>query len=81
MAVSLEVSKSRVRILHNPPPLFPCPKVIKLMNTAAQEAGAVGCLIFTDPGDDGEITEENGYQKYPDGPARQVCYASTALPS
>ncbi|EIW70651.1 hypothetical protein TREMEDRAFT_29057 [Tremella mesenterica DSM 1558] len=38
---------------------------------AAQEAGAVGCLIFTDPGDDGEITEANGYKAYPDGPARQ----------
>jgi N-acetylated-alpha-linked acidic dipeptidase len=40
---------------------------------AAQEAGAVGCLIFTDPGDDGEITEAHGYAQYPDGPARQVC--------
>lgn len=38
---------------------------------AAQEAGASGVLIFTDPGDDGEITEENGYEQYPSGPARQ----------
>ena len=38
---------------------------------AAQEAGAVGCIIFTDPGDDGEMTEENGYEQYPNGPARQ----------
>ncbi|WVQ72430.1 hypothetical protein IAR50_001982 [Cryptococcus sp. DSM 104548] len=38
---------------------------------AAQEAGAIGVIIFTDPGDDGEITEENGYKAYPDGPARQ----------
>ncbi|WVR07065.1 hypothetical protein IAU60_004104 [Kwoniella sp. DSM 27419] len=38
---------------------------------AAQEAGAAGVIIFTDPGDDGEITEENGYAVYPDGPARQ----------
>lgn len=38
---------------------------------AAQEAGAIGCLIFTDPGDDGEITVKNGYAMYPDGPARQ----------
>lgn len=37
---------------------------------AAQEAGAIGTLIFTDPGDDGEVTEENGYAQYPDGPAR-----------
>ncbi|KAL0250490.1 hypothetical protein I308_102668 [Cryptococcus tetragattii IND107] len=38
---------------------------------AAQEAGATGVIIFTDPGDDGEITEENGYEVYPNGPARQ----------
>jgi len=38
---------------------------------AAQEAGAIGVLIFTDPGDDGEITEANGYEAYPAGPARQ----------
>ncbi|OCF36828.1 membrane protein [Kwoniella heveanensis BCC8398] len=38
---------------------------------AAQEAGAVGVIVFTDPGDDGEITQENGYEVYPDGPARQ----------
>ena len=38
---------------------------------AAQEAGAIGCIIFTDPGDDGEFTEANGYELYPDGPARQ----------
>ncbi|WWC70018.1 uncharacterized protein I206_103962 [Kwoniella pini CBS 10737] len=38
---------------------------------AAQEAGAAGVIVFTDPGDDGEITEENGYEAYPEGPARQ----------
>jgi N-acetylated-alpha-linked acidic dipeptidase len=37
---------------------------------AAQEAGAIGCLIYSDPGDDGEITIENGYEVYPNGPAR-----------
>lgn len=36
----------------------------------AQELGMVGALIYTDPGDDGEMTEENGYKPYPDGPAR-----------
>jgi hypothetical protein len=41
-------------------------------DVAAQEAGAVGCLIFTDPGNDGEMTEEHGFVQYPDGPARQV---------
>lgn len=37
----------------------------------AQELGMVGAIIYTDPGDDGEVTEENGYAVYPDGPARQ----------
>lgn len=36
----------------------------------AQELGMVGVLIYSDPGDDGEITEANGYKAYPDGPAR-----------
>ncbi|POS83843.1 hypothetical protein EPUL_004889 [Erysiphe pulchra] len=37
----------------------------------AQELGMVGILIYTDPGDDGVITEENGIAGYPEGPARQ----------
>lgn len=37
----------------------------------AQELGMVGTVIYTDPEEDGEITEENGYKTYPDGPARQ----------
>lgn len=37
----------------------------------AQELGMIGTVIYTDPGDDGEVTEENGYAVYPDGPARQ----------
>lgn len=36
----------------------------------AQELGAVGVVIYSDPGDDGEITERNGYEVYPHGPAR-----------
>ncbi|OAQ83238.1 peptidase, M28 family [Purpureocillium lilacinum] len=36
----------------------------------AQELGMVGTLIYSDPGDDGKHTEENGYKPYPDGPAR-----------
>jgi len=36
----------------------------------AQELGMVGMVIYTDPQEDGEITEENGYKIYPDGPAR-----------
>lgn len=37
----------------------------------AQELGMLGAIIYTDPGDDGEVTVENGYAAYPDGPARQ----------
>ena len=37
----------------------------------AQELGMVGAVIYTDPGDDGDVTELNGYKTYPDGPARE----------
>ncbi|KAG8693090.1 hypothetical protein FRC09_010752, partial [Ceratobasidium sp. 395] len=36
---------------------------------AAQEAGAVGCLIYSDPRDNGPVTVENGYKSWPAGPA------------
>jgi N-acetylated-alpha-linked acidic dipeptidase len=36
----------------------------------AQEHGMIGCVIFTDTADDGNLTEANGYAAYPDGPAR-----------
>lgn len=36
----------------------------------AQELGMVGVVIYSDPQEDGPITEENGYAAYPDGPAR-----------
>ena len=36
----------------------------------AQELGMVGVVIYTDPQEDGEITEANGYEAYPNGPAR-----------
>ncbi|KAL8824925.1 MAG: hypothetical protein Q9191_004723, partial [Dirinaria sp. TL-2023a] len=36
----------------------------------AQELGMVGVVLFTDPQEDGETTELNGYKAYPDGPAR-----------
>lgn len=67
MEVVSEVSKSKVGFL--------CPgkdQMLKRTLLAAQEAGATGVIIFTDPGDDGEITEGNGYEVYPNGPARQV---------
>ncbi|KAI1131846.1 hypothetical protein F5Y10DRAFT_36132 [Nemania abortiva] len=36
----------------------------------AEELGMIGVVMYSDPGDDGGITEENGYQPYPLGPAR-----------
>lgn len=36
----------------------------------AQELGMIGVVIYSDPQEDGDITEENGYEAYPDGPAR-----------
>ncbi|KAJ3509795.1 hypothetical protein NMY22_g16173 [Coprinellus aureogranulatus] len=36
----------------------------------AQELGAAGVIIYTDPRDDGHVTEANGYATYPYGPAR-----------
>lgn len=36
----------------------------------ASELGLIGAILYTDPGDDGEFTEGNGYEVYPNGPAR-----------
>ena len=36
----------------------------------AQELGMVGTVLYTDPQEDGDITEANGYETYPNGPAR-----------
>lgn len=36
----------------------------------ASELGMVGAILYSDPGDDGEMTEANGYKPYPEGPAR-----------
>jgi N-acetylated-alpha-linked acidic dipeptidase len=36
----------------------------------AQELGMVGVVIYSDPGDDGDVTDENGNKTYPSGPAR-----------
>ncbi|KAI1130255.1 N-acetylated-alpha-linked acidic dipeptidase-like protein 2 [Nemania abortiva] len=36
----------------------------------AQANGMIGAILFTDTGDDGAVTEANGYAAYPDGPAR-----------
>lgn len=36
----------------------------------AQELGAAGVIIYSDPQEDLPFTEKNGYAAYPDGPAR-----------
>ncbi|ODV88563.1 hypothetical protein CANCADRAFT_32124 [Tortispora caseinolytica NRRL Y-17796] len=36
----------------------------------AQDLGAIGVIMYSDLADDGEVTVENGYAAYPDGPAR-----------
>lgn len=36
----------------------------------AEELGMIGVLLYSDPGDDGEKTEANGYLPYPEGPAK-----------
>ncbi|KAK7037544.1 Vacuolar protein sorting-associated protein 70 [Paramarasmius palmivorus] len=38
----------------------------------AEELGAAGVLIYSDPRDDGSVTVENGYKPYPEGPARNA---------
>lgn len=35
----------------------------------AQELGMVGTVMYSDPGENGNITEEKGYKPYPEGPA------------
>lgn len=37
---------------------------------AAQEAGCIGVIIYSDPKDDGSVTVENGHKPWPHGPAR-----------
>lgn len=37
----------------------------------AQEFGMIGVVMYSDPGDDGEVTEKNGDATYPNGPARE----------
>lgn len=36
----------------------------------SEDNGAIGTLIYSDPGDDGPMTELNGHAPYPAGPAR-----------
>ncbi|KAK3996452.1 PA domain-containing protein [Cladorrhinum sp. PSN332] len=37
----------------------------------AQELGMIGVILYSDPGDDGDVTDEKGIKTYPEGPARQ----------
>lgn len=37
----------------------------------AQELGMIGVILYSDPGDDGDVTDEKGVATYPEGPARQ----------
>lgn len=41
-----------------------------LKTKRAEELGMVGIVMYSDPQEDGDITEEYGYKTYPDGPAR-----------
>jgi N-acetylated-alpha-linked acidic dipeptidase len=51
------------------------------MSTAAKR-GLVGILIYSDPQQDGNITEVHGYKAYPDGPARpETCIERGAIGS
>jgi len=36
----------------------------------AQDHGAIAAVLYSDPGDDGNMTVANGFEAYPDGPAR-----------
>lgn len=36
----------------------------------AQELGMLGVVMYSDPQEDGDVTEHNGYKPYPEGPAR-----------
>lgn len=38
----------------------------------AEQAGMIGVVLYTDPGNDGPMTEGNGYKPFPDGPARPL---------
>ncbi|KAI1163011.1 hypothetical protein F5B18DRAFT_672716 [Nemania serpens] len=38
----------------------------------AEKAGLIGAVLYTDPGNDGPITEGNGYKPFPAGPARPL---------
>lgn len=36
----------------------------------AQDLGMIGAILYSDPGDDGDVSPENGDKPYPEGPAR-----------
>ncbi|KAH9965773.1 hypothetical protein BC827DRAFT_1368902 [Russula dissimulans] len=61
----LKVSTDKV---HHDPVRYPT--LVDSQVKGAQELGAAGVLIYSDPRDDGTVTEKNGYAAYPHGPAR-----------
>ncbi|KAI1177408.1 hypothetical protein F4777DRAFT_596606 [Nemania sp. FL0916] len=38
----------------------------------AEKAGLIGVVLYTDPQNDGPVSEANGFKPYPDGPARPL---------
>ena len=58
----------KVRVDQLPPTLPPQLSLPQIKG--AQELGAAGVLIYSDPRDDGAVTVANGYAPYPEGPAR-----------
>lgn len=59
------VSKSRMRRQVNTSRFHYCQVILVKLTRENQENGMAGCIIFTDPGDDGEVTVKNGYLAYP----------------
>ncbi|KAI8945872.1 hypothetical protein F4801DRAFT_597331 [Xylaria longipes] len=45
-------------------------RVLSVLN--AEKAGMIGVVQYTDPGNDGPMTEGNGYEPFPAGPARPL---------
>ncbi|KAI0005160.1 hypothetical protein BJV74DRAFT_875682 [Russula compacta] len=61
--VALPIPTAHYDLIHHP-------ILIGAQIKGAQELGAAGVLIYSDPRDDGVVTEKNGYAAYPHGPAR-----------
>lgn len=53
---------------------FPPPRNTPWAKTNPRFLGLIGVILYTDPQQDGNITESRGYKPYPDGPARPGSY-------